>query len=477
MFPSGSGHASARAASQTYDEVVRRSGQVLGVASLLAVSAAALGACSGGADPGIRVRAVGRATVTEVVEAPATVAAKATADVTAAASGRVAELRVREGQQVRAGAVLLRISSPDAARQLRDARSADARAASAGTVTIPGTGGLTAAQRRAERAANAAFARARTTAAAIADPTLRAQSLAAVDASRAQYTAATAQAQDAVRRFNAGLGTLATAVSSLSSAQRVQTRAAVSLAERTVDALTVRSAISGTVSLAGRAGSAGSSGGDLLSQLPDSLRGQAGGLLGGAGGGSGGAASGTVTGTLEEGQPVVGGQSLLTVTDASALSLTAQVDETDVLLVRRGVRATAEFDAVPGASYAATVATIDPAPSTSTRGGVTFVVRLALGPGRTADGTVAPEPRPGMSAVVNLDVRTAKDAVAVPAPAVFRDGKLDVVWVVTSGTARRRVVRVGAQGADAVQVLEGLQTGERIVVRGADKVRAGQSVP
>ena len=53
-------------------------------------------------------------------------------------------------------------------------------------------------------------------------------------------------------------------------------------------------------------------------------------------------------------------------TDASPLSLTAQVDETDVLLVNAGVPATAELDAVPGATYAAAVTTVDPTPTTST---------------------------------------------------------------------------------------------------------------
>jgi RND family efflux transporter MFP subunit len=167
----------------------------------------------------------------------------------------------------------------------------------------------------------------------------------------------------------------------------------------------------------------------------------------------------------------------VTVTDASTLSLTAQVDETDVLLVEPGVVATAELDAVPGATYGSTVTAIDPTPTTSTRGGVSYVVRLSLDRGTTASGETAPVPRPGMSAVVDLRVRTARDVVAVPAPAVFRDGQRDVVWLVTNGTARQRQVRLGAQGESRIQVLEGLEEGDRIVVRGADRVSEGQQVP
>jgi RND family efflux transporter MFP subunit len=173
---------------------------------------------------------------------------------------------------------------------------------------------------------------------------------------------------------------------------------------------------------------------------------------------------------------VTAGQPLLTVTDSSTLSLTAEVDETDVLLVRPGVPAWAELDALPDARYAAEVASIDPTPTTSTRGGVSYVVRLALGRGTAADGSSAPTPRPGMSAVVDLQVRTSRGAVSVPSSAVFRSGNRDAVWIVTNGVARERLVRLGAQGQARVEVLEGVEQGELLVVRGADRVREGQRV-
>jgi len=424
--------------------------------------------CTGDDSSEVRVAAVGRATVTEVVEAPAVVAARATASVSSPADGVVAELRVRDGAQVRRGQVLLRVESPSARRALRQALRADAQAASAGTGgTVPTLSGASAADATAQRA----FDRARAAAQRIPDPQARAQALAALRASRTQYDAARAQADRAAAQLAAGIGSLSDAVAALSAAQRVQTRAAVEAARRTVAALTVRAPIAGTVSLGGGDGDSSSGTDDLLSQLPESLQSQAGAALGGSSGGS------TLTSTVAEGAPVSSGQALVTVTDASTLSLTAQVDETDVLLVDPGVVATAELDAVPDATYDSTVTAIDPTPTTSTRGGVSYVVRLSLDRGTTASGETAPVPRPGMSAVVDLRVRTARDVVAVPAPAVFRDGQRDVVWAVANGTARQRPVRLGAQGESRIEVLEGLEEGERIVVRGADRVREGQQVP
>jgi HlyD family secretion protein len=431
-----------------------------------------LGACSGGDGGRVTVAEVGRATVTEVVEAPATVSAKANAQVSAQTDGRVTEVRVVEGQRVRAGQVLLRLESPQARRALRQAQAADADAASAGSIPTVGSG-LSAQQRQADAASRRAFTRARRAAAGITDPQVRRQALAAVRASEAQYAAAQAQARGAIAQFQAGFGSLASAVSALSAAQRVQTRAAVAAARRTLRSLVVRAPISGAVSFSSRSpGSSAPDASALVDQLPESLQGQAGQLLGGNGG-----SSSTVTGAVTEGQPVSSGQDLVTVTDSSTLSLTAQVDETDVLLVKKGVQATAELDAVPDASYAAEVTNVEPVPTTSTRGGVTYIVRLSLGLGRNADGSIAPTPRAGMSAVTRLTVRTARDVVAAPVAAVFRDGRRDAVWVVTNGKARKRLVRLGAQGQSHAEVLEGLEVGERIVVRGADRVRARQQVP
>jgi multidrug efflux pump subunit AcrA (membrane-fusion protein) len=431
-----------------------------------AVAAVLLAACSGDGSAGVRVAEASRATVTEVVEAPATVTARATATLSAGSDGTVARLRVREGQQVRAGQVLLRVESPQARRALRQARRADAQAAAAGTATpVPS---VLAGAAQADAAARRAFDRARRAARSIPDAAARGQALSALRVSQSQYAAARARADQAAAQLAAGLGSLSDAVAALSAAQRVQTRAAVAAARRTVAALTLRAPIAGTVSLsAGQAPSESPGASDLLSQLPESLQSQAGAALGGG-------STASVATTTAEGAPVTAGQPLVTITDASTLSLTAQVDETDVLLVRPGVPARAELDALPDAAYAAEVTTIDPRPTTSTRGGVSYVVRLALGPGTTADGSAAPTPRPGMSAVVDLRVRTSRDAVAVPASAVFRDGSRDAVWVVKNGVARERLVRLGAQGQARVEVLEGIEEGERLVVRGADRVREGQ---
>jgi hypothetical protein len=265
-------------------------------------------------------------------------------------------------------------------------------------------------------------------------------------------------------------------MNALTAAQRTQAKAAYDLAASTVDALTLRAPVAGVVQLGGPATSNG------LPSITDLLGSQAGALgaapATGAAGASG--ASGS-TGPGIDPAPAVGakvsaGTTILTVVDLTEPGLLAEVDETDILLVAPGVKASVELDAAPGARYEATVRSVDLLPSASAQGGVSYRARLALTAGTFADGRAAPAPRPGMSAVAHLAVRSASGAVVVPAAAVFNADGRDSVWVVRGGKAERVPVTIGVSGADLVQVTTGLDEGERVVVRGADRVKAGQKI-
>jgi multidrug efflux pump subunit AcrA (membrane-fusion protein) len=447
-----------------------------GATAAVAVSAVLLTGCTGNSS-GIQVAAVGRSTVSEVVEAPATVQAAATTAVTSPATGTVEAVFVRDGQRVAAGTLLFRISSPQTEAQLTQARSALAQVDSAAPANPAQlTGG---AQTQADTAAQGAFAAARKAAAGIPDPRLRAAALTQITTAERQYALAAAQARAAIAAINSGIGNLNAAIASLTAAQRVQAQTAVQVAQNAVDALDVTAPIDGTAQL-GAGGSSGQSGadlGDVLSQLPADQQQQAASALGGGALPTGGSGSQVQTaGPVTVGTPVSAGTTLATIVDVSSLSLEADVDETDVFLVKPGVRAEAELDAVPGGRYPATVASVGLSPTQSARGGVSYRARLTLAAGTMPDGSRAPTPRPGMSAVADLLVRTSRDAVSVPATAIVRDGDRDAVWVVDDSRARRRTVTVGTEGEDRVAVTTGLRVGEQVVVRGADQVREGQEL-
>jgi len=429
--------------------------------------------------------AVGYATVSQVVQASANILPKAQVSLTATSGGTLGKLSVQDGQQVKAGQVLGVVSSPAAEQQLAEAKKALAQAPSADTDVPDTSAGFSAAAAEDQRSADAAFAKARQEAEKVPDAALRAALLAEIKAAESSYSSAMDSVNTAVSAFQQGLGSASQVLDALGQTARTQDQAAVDAAQATVNALTIVAPISGTVALgSGQSSGSGVSGSEisqLLAAVESSgsgasgLSGASSGSLGSltSGSGSGSGAGGTM---IAVGAPVDSGGTLFTVTDGSTLSVAAQVDETDVLTVHPGVTASIQLNAVPGASYQGTVTSVDPTSTTSSQGSVTYTVRLSLGPGRTQDGSAAPTPLPGMSAIADLDVLTAKHALSVPSSALIINGQATSVWVLTNGAAHLKRITLGAQGDTVVQVLSGLAAGQRIVVSGADKVTDGEQL-
>ncbi|HEX6870993.1 MAG TPA: HlyD family efflux transporter periplasmic adaptor subunit, partial [Micromonosporaceae bacterium] len=319
---------------------------------LLAVALSLTAAACEPSDDGIATDTVRIGTVTEVVDVPASVTAKAVATLTAAADGTIAALRVAPGTPVKKGAVLAVIDSPTARKRLADAKAALAAAGRVGGSGYVSLGGL---QQNLDSAANDAFAAARTAANQVSDEQIRAALLAQVTASQQRYESVAKHSRQLVRQVQQGIAGIGEAVQALGEAQRVQARAAYDLAKATVDALTMRAPIAGVVQFARPATA---SGGDALSGLLGSLGAGAAGAAGAAGSGGGDQNVAGVDDVLSVGDRVSAGTPILSIVDISEIGLAGEVDETDVLLVSPGVAADVELDAAPGFSYHATVQSV-----------------------------------------------------------------------------------------------------------------------
>ena len=415
---------------------------------------------------GVSVGAATRGTVDEIVEAPGSVTARAAATVNSPADGTLAELRVGPGDRVSKGQVVAVIDSPATQDRLAAAeRVLDQSAGGPAVPTGSGTAVFASVRRRTDAQAGDAFDAARAAARKVSDANLKAALLKQVDAAQRQYAAASEAAAAALRAVQRGVAGLSQAIGTLGAAQRLQAQQAYDLAVAAVDALTLHAPVAGVVQLGGTAPGGTSSLTDLLSAgtVPSAPPAASTALPG-------------VDTAVAEGAAVSAGTPIVTVVDVARLGLAADVDETDVLLVKPGGAATAELDAAPGATYRATVRSVDLLPTTSAQGGVSYRVRLDLGRGTYRGGRTAPAPRPGMSAVVRLRVNQAVDAVTVPASAIVSAEGRDTVWTVRDGKAARVPVTLGVQGEDVVQVTSGIADGQRVVVSGADQVKSGQEL-
>lgn len=85
--------------------------------------------------------------------------------------------------------------------------------------------------------------------------------------------------------------------------------------------------------------------------------------------------------------------------------------------------------------------------------------------------------RPGMYATVQLSLGDKPDALTLPRQAILRerDGA-PYVWAVVDGKAQRRELRLGLRGRERAEVIEGLEAGTEVVLRGFDKLKPGVEV-
>ncbi|HEX9166535.1 MAG TPA: efflux RND transporter periplasmic adaptor subunit, partial [Gemmatimonadales bacterium] len=155
-----------------------------------------------------------------------------------------------------------------------------------------------------------------------------------------------------------------------------------------------------------------------------------------------------------QGQQVMAGMRLYRVADLSTVWIEGEVFEQDLRYVQRGVEAHIEVSAYPDEHLMGEVSFVYPTVDQASR---TNRVRV-----------VVPNPglrlKPGMFATVYIDV-ALDEALMVPTGAVLVTGERNLVFVrEADGTLTPREVVLGGRTAHQVEVLSGLEEGERIVV-------------
>ena len=158
-----------------------------------------------------------------------------------------------------------------------------------------------------------------------------------------------------------------------------------------------------------------------------------------------------ITRTVEPGNLATPGAPLLTIEQDGLYRLEASVDESKLASVRVGQAVEVAIDALT-ANLNARVSEIVPSVDAASR---TYIVKVDL--------PATPQLRTGMfgRAIFPLGVQKV---VAVPLAALAERGQLQSVFVVEDGVAHTRLVTTGRRAGDAVEVLSGLNAGEKVVL-------------
>ncbi len=151
------------------------------------------------------------------------------------------------------------------------------------------------------------------------------------------------------------------------------------------------------------------------------------------------------------------GEALYQISDLSVLWVVADIFEQDISLIQPGQAAKIVVNGFPGRTFTGKVAFLYPTFTAETRTGK---VRIELpNPGGLL--------KPAMYATVELGApRSAGKALVIPESAVLDSGASQVVLVQRGeGLFDPRPVKLGMRAEGYVEVLEGVQEGEEVVVR------------
>jgi len=181
---------------------------------------------------------------------------------------------------------------------------------------------------------------------------------------------------------------------------------------------------------------------------------------------------------VENFQTVQAGQPILVLEDISRLEVRIQLPEQDVVQLPPDVSmlgtsvGQVDFEALPGSTFPATVKELD------TRADArTSTYRVVLGLSRPDEGNILP----GMSAnfVPGYEIVTSRPVHLVPVEAIQAtpDGRAFVWLLEPEGpTVQQRLVHKGRLSGPQIEILDGLQTGDRVVTLGGASLADGMTV-
>ncbi len=176
---------------------------------------------------------------------------------------------------------------------------------------------------------------------------------------------------------------------------------------------------------------------------------------------------GVVTARLAEpGDAVPRHTHLMTVADPASLITAVTVSELLLPALAIGDKAGVRIDALGAQEFSGRIERIHPTVDPNTRQGV---VEVVLDP-------VPSGARAGQLSRVTLTASLAPRLV-IPFEALQRDQNGEFVFILDQdGKARRRTVRSGLRLADQAEILEGLETGQQVVVKGFLGLSDGKQV-
>ena len=169
---------------------------------------------------------------------------------------------------------------------------------------------------------------------------------------------------------------------------------------------------------------------------------------------------------IKAGQSLAIGQVAFRITETKELVAYLQIPQSELMKFDAGLVATVEVASMPNTEFDATIVRISP--TIDSRNG-TFRATAVID---NADGNLAP----GMFGRFTVAYEKHSNALVIPVHALLDEDEQTSVYVVQDDEVVRRTVEIGIKEKDRVEILNGLEENDQIVVVGHSGLRDGSKV-
>lgn len=155
-----------------------------------------------------------------------------------------------------------------------------------------------------------------------------------------------------------------------------------------------------------------------------------------------------------------------TVARTNPLRVRIDIPEQAIATVRAGQSVSVSVSTYPDRSFAGRVARVSPSVSAQSR---TLTVEAEA---ENGEGLL----KPGQFATIRVLMSQSDPAILVPARAVRTDGTTSRVYVIQDGVARERLVSIGRQDGDLVEIKGNVQSNEPVATSNVEQLADGTPV-
>jgi multidrug resistance efflux pump len=157
---------------------------------------------------------------------------------------------------------------------------------------------------------------------------------------------------------------------------------------------------------------------------------------------------------------------ILTLMDLGQVKMVVNVIEREFVHLQKGQAVKVTVTAFPNRTFQGRISVITPALELQSR---TAEIQISIpNPGYILN--------PGMFGRAEILLRSNPGALLIPIQALVNDGDRDFVYIFKDGSVHRRVIRKGLVQDTQVEVMQGLNVGERVVTAGHGFLKDGMAV-